>query len=196
MINIAEEAPITYEQFMAMERVEIINGEVVEMNAAGAIHAIIRGNVLESLSPYVKPHQLGIVFGDGMTFLMVSGLPRLKDSYVPDVSFITADNISADWDMYEAHPGVPDFAVEIVSPNDRAETLKTKLDTYLNNGTQEVWGIFPKLGKLEQHWRENGEDRSVTYIDGTILSRVLPGWAITHEAVFSLPTWVRRQGGL
>ena len=197
MTDFAPTKPITYDEFMAMDRVEILDGEIVEMNASGALYVVIGMNISDGLNPYIKRTELGIVFSDGMTFKMYSDLPYLKDSFVPDVSFIFRHNIPTDWDFNEAHPGVPDFAAEVVSPNDKADDLKYKLDTYLDKGTQEVWRIFPKLGKLEQHWREDRQDRSLTYTKGKIdTSRLLPDWSITHEEVFYLPTWIRKQLGM
>lgn len=197
MTDFAPTKPITYEAFMQMERVEIMDGEIVEMSAAGALHTILGGNIYQSLDNYLEKDEMGIAFSDGMTFLMYSNLPYLRDSFVPDVSFIFRDNVPTKWDINEAHPGVPDFAVEVISPNDKADMLKIKLDTYLDKGTREVWRIYPKLRKLEQHWREGAENRSLTYTGGEIdTSRLLPNWAITHDEIFYLPTWMKKQLGL
>lgn len=188
---------ITLDDFMQMNHVEIMNGEIVRMNAAGALHAIIGGNLFGNLENYLRDHQLGLAFGDGMTFLMHAGQPYLRDSFVPDVSYISRENVPAAWDINNAHPGVPDFAVEIVSPHDKAEDLRNKLDIYLSRGTQEVWLVYPKLRRIEQHWQEKAQQRSMLYTHGPIdTDRLFPGWNITHEDIFYLPEWIRRQAGL
>lgn len=47
--------PITLEQLMALENVEIINGEMVQMAAAGIEHHLIGANIYDVLKPFAQP---------------------------------------------------------------------------------------------------------------------------------------------
>ena len=40
---------------------------------------------------------------------------------------------------------VPAFAVEIISPSDKADKIETKVIEYLNAGVQVIWHVFPAL---------------------------------------------------
>lgn len=86
---------LSMDELLALDdaRVEIINGELVEMTAAGMTHQLIARNVQRPLDAYALTHGNGEVFGDGLTFLMFSEAKGLKDSFVPDVCFIRNENL-------------------------------------------------------------------------------------------------------
>lgn len=195
MAEYIPDKPITPEAFLAMERVEVLDGEIVEMSAAGLLHGLISRNISTSLDVYLMKDDKGISIGDGVTFLMHSGKSNLRNSYVPDAAFIFRENVPVDWDPYNPFPGAPDFAVEIVSPSDTADYHKRKLRGYLSSGTREVWRIYPQLQVVERCWLdEGGEEIIVTVRSGRIdTSRFLPEWSITVEEVFRLPDWMKQQ---
>ncbi|MFQ3659231.1 MAG: Uma2 family endonuclease [Anaerolineae bacterium] len=196
MTEYIPEKTITLEAFLALDRVEVVDGKVVEMSPMGGLHSLVSLNIVRSLGNYIEQQDLGIAFGDGMTFLMHSGQPHLRDAFIPDVSFIFHANVPAEWDALKPHPGVPDFAVEVVSPTDRPEVLKVKLDTYLSKGTREMWRVYPTLLLVERHWVDETGERTQTVRTGRIdTSRFLPEWHITVEDVFRLPEWMKQQLG-
>jgi Uma2 family endonuclease len=69
------------------------------MATAGVAHQIIARNVQRLLDAYVVTHQNGEVFFDGLTYLIHSEAGGLKDSFVPDVSFIRRENIPANLEV-------------------------------------------------------------------------------------------------
>ena len=134
---------MTYWQWVRMPRVEIINGEMVEMAAAGILHHIVIGNIYYPLETYNRQHEIGTVFMDGLTYLMFSDPSTLKDSFFPDVSFIRNTNTPPDFDITKPHPGAPDLAVEVISPNDKALDVQDKIVAYLEKGTEQSVGRLP-----------------------------------------------------
>jgi len=191
MTDEVQTQPISLDDLIAMrERVEIINGEIVEMAAAGAIHQIIGSNIFVVVHPLVIEKQLGAVFYDGMTFLMHSPARRLKDSFVPDISFIRNENIPVNWDPNKPHPGVPDLAIEIVSPGDDPDDLQTKRKTYLAKGTEQVWIIYPQTREVHQFRRDNNPEIRI-YKEGEKLDceALFPGLVLTTDMIFNLPAW-------
>ncbi len=191
MTDQIQEKPITLDDLMKMpERVEIINGEIVEMAAAGAIHQIVGSNTFLVVHPFVMEKQLGAVFYDGMTFLMHSPARRLKDSFVPDISFIRSDNIPAKWDPNKPHPGVPDLAIEIVSPGDDGDDVQTKRRTYLEKGTEQVWVMYPKSQEVHQFRRDGSPEVRIYKMGQTLDCEALfPGLVLTTDMIFKLPAW-------
>jgi Uma2 family endonuclease len=178
---------------MGDARVEIIEGRLVGMNAAGFIHHIVAGNIYRPVDSHVIQFSLGAVFFDGLTYLMFSDAKGLKDSFVPDVSFIRLANMMAPIDLTKPYPGVPDLAVEVISPGDDADEAQAKLRTYLAKGTEQVWIVYPTTKELHQYRRDNNpEIRIYRGSQSLDLTDLFPGLELTTDQIFSLPAWALR----
>lgn len=203
MVDMVLESPaeITLEDLLRRqdERVEIIHGVLCEMSAAGLLHHFIIGNFVFVLQPYIRQHDIGVLFTDGLTYLMGEDHKRLKYSFVPDVSFIRKENFPAGWDISRPHPGVPDLAIEVVSPGDDADTLGSKIRLYLDKGTAQVWVAYPSIRTVHQFIRGNDPqtmtetanvyNRLDQHIDAAAL---FPGLVLTLADLFHLPPWVEQ----
>ncbi len=176
-------------------RVEIINGELIEMTAAGVLHHIVLRNIQLPLDVFVTHDELGFVFPDGVTNLMFSDPSNLKDSMVPDVSFIRTENIPADFDITKPFLGVPDLAVEIILPNDKAVAIQQKIQTYLAKGTEQVWVVYPERGNQSVHQYIQGSSTVRIYQkpeEAIDTSDLFPGLNdLTLEMIFKLPAWAQ-----
>lgn len=189
-----EQTPITLDALLALgedSRIEIINGEWVQKPMAGGEHHIIIGNTEFVLQTDVRKTGNGIVFPDGMTYLMYSDARNLKDSLIPDVSYIRNDNIPPDWDITKPHPGVPDLAIEVVSPNDDPDELQQKRRTYLQKGTQQVWLIYPRAREVHQYTKDGV--RIYTDSEAIDAEGLFPGIeGLTLDAIFAMPKRVTK----
>lgn len=172
-------------------RVEIIGGELVKMAAAGGMHQIISGNIIRILDPYVDSNDLGTIMPDGMTYLMNSPTKTLEDAFVPDVSLLLNENVPADWDIDKPHPGVPDLAVEIISPNDRGSDVQRKLRTYLDKGTKQIWIVYPDTHEVHQYINGTEEIVKIYKDDQSLDTHGLFSniKGLTLPAIFKLPKW-------
>ncbi|HEV3038317.1 MAG TPA: Uma2 family endonuclease [Candidatus Angelobacter sp.] len=47
--------------------------------------------------------------------------------------------------------GVPNLAIEVISPGNSAQDMLTKIHQYLDAGCQAVWVFYPKLKTVEIH---------------------------------------------
>jgi Uma2 family endonuclease len=82
--------------------------------------------------------------------------------------------------------GVPDLAVEVVSPGDTKREVAEKVNMWLAHGTQVVWVADPKpmtvavhrVGVLPQHLGTSDEIRD---------EPLLPGFVLQLSKVFKLP---------
>lgn len=189
---------ISLDELLALgdARVEILDGQIAEMAAAGVLHQIIISNVNFPIEAYIRQNPIGSVFVDGLIFLMYSDEAGLKESFIPDLSFVRNDNFPADLDITKPHPGVPNLAVEVISPNDKAADIQEKIRIYLEKGTEEVWVAYPELGSQSLHQYRRGSSTVRIYqepddvIDASAFFPGLEG--LTVEAIFKLPAWARQ----
>jgi Uma2 family endonuclease len=63
---------------------------------------------------------------------------------IPDASFVSWDRVPEGGVPDGYWPGAPDLAVEIVSPNGRADDVHDKVREYLEAGTKAVRVLWPK----------------------------------------------------
>lgn len=188
---------MTLDELLALgdARIEIINGEVTEKSMAGLEHNIIGGNIYDKLKPFVNERNLGAVFGDGLTYLMFSQAGGLKDSFLPDVSFIRAENILGGIDIRKPYPGIPDLAVEIISPTDNPLTVQKKLRVYLEKGTEQVWRIYPDTQELYQFRRDKNPEIRIYWAEqpeAIDVEALFPGLVLTTDDIFKLPAWAQQ----
>ncbi len=79
----------------------------------------------------------------------------------------------------------PDLAVEIVSPNDRADDINDKVHEYLEAGARLVWVFWPRrravmVHEPDQPIHELGPD---DFLDG---GDVLPGFRVRVADLFAV----------
>jgi Uma2 family endonuclease len=188
-------AEITLEDLMRLgKRVEIIEGEIVEMVAAGIAHLIIGNNIYDVVKPFAVANDLGPVFSDGLTYLMFAEAKRLKDSFVPDVSHIRKQNLLPNIDISKPYPGIPDWAVEVVSPGDDADKIQTKLATYLAKGTEQVWIVYPSTREVYQYRRDHNPYIRIYSGSAKLdVEALFPGLELTTDMIFALPPWALQE---
>jgi Uma2 family endonuclease len=168
-------------------RVEILDGEVVEMSPNGLQQHIIASNIQYLLHAHVVAHALGMVFPDGLLYMLDANASGVKGAQVPDVSFIRKGRLPADYDLRRPFPGAPDLAVEVVSPGDEVAVLLYRVRRYPAHGTEQVWVVYPEQAELHQYRREDA--RVITYQRGEQFEpgALLPGFVLPLDAVFKLP---------
>ncbi len=188
-----EGTTITLDDLMKTSaRVEVINGVIVEMAAVGGLHHVVNGNVYRPIDAFVQEHNLGALFMDGLLFLMNEHSSHLRGSFAPDISFIRRENIPASWNLLLPFPGVPDFAVEVVSPGDDAEDVQTKVSTYLDKGTEQVWVIYPVTREVYQYRRGEQMVRIYRGSEQIDTESLFPGLVLTLDMIFKLPLWAEK----
>jgi Uma2 family endonuclease len=129
---------------------EYLDGEIVERNIGESDHAGLQGLLLGWL--FNRRKELGIhVFPE----LRIQVTPtRFR---VPDIA-VTTRKISGRI-LREA----PFICVEILSPEDRAGRLESKIDDYLNFGVAHIWVIDP-LRRCAWTFGRDGKREAVTIL--------------------------------
>jgi len=178
---------VTAEELWAMPetpgvRYELAEGELSEVPGAGAVHGLIAKRVLKFLDTAAQLGDLGEAFGDGVGYILRRHPDLLR---IPDASFVSWARIpdrripEGFWTL------APDLAVEIVSPNDRADDINDKLHEYLEAGTRLVWVFWPRRRAVmvyepDQPIRELGPDE---FLEG---GDVLPGFRVQVADFFAV----------
>lgn len=161
---------------------ELVKGVPIEMPGTGGLHALIVGAVYEVLSTFVREHDLGAVFGDNTAYVLARNPDLLR---IPDVSFVSWERLPEEGVPEGFLPGAPDLAVEVVSPNDRAEDVHDKILEYLEAGSQLVWVLWPVRRSVAVH-DQSGLTRELGPEDELDGGEVLPGFSVRVSKLFDV----------
>jgi Uma2 family endonuclease len=172
-------APMTADEFLTLpdfeeQRVELFDGEVVDMPSGGPAHETAKANLIEILVPWLVQHRAGKVF--------VESAYRLDDQTVqaPDLSVLGSERLKRDTN--ELLRGAPDLAIEVVS-SETANRLQTKIRLYLKHGSKAVWAIFLEVRTIQIH-HPNGHAETLEQDQILEDSDALPGFSTPVSAIF------------
>jgi Uma2 family endonuclease len=163
---------------------ELVNGMRVEKPPMSIRAAVVASNLVAELNGFVKGKSVAQVFPETLF-----RIPLPDDSSRerrPDIAVVTFQNWPVDspqdpdanaWDV------IPDLAVEVTSPSDRAEDQREKILEYLRAGVRCVWLVFPKLRLIDVYESPN---RVQTLTEADILrgDPILPGFELTLANLF------------
>jgi Uma2 family endonuclease len=167
------------------ELYEIVDGQRIEIHMsyqAGLIATdlgIDLGNHVRQQDP--RPGHLAVE--------VLFRIPLTKDSSRqrrPDIAFVSSKRWPLDrpkslrddaWDV------VPDLAVEVISPTDRAADLLDKVSEYFQAGVRLVWLVYPSQRCIHvfEAWNRI---RVVTEADTLDGGEVLPGFRLPLNRLF------------
>ena len=131
----AQQKPILID---AEKQVEIVNGEEIIKEMAGAKHSGVGTRLIIKLGIYLESNPIGRVYGADATFTIG------ENDRLPDVSFISNDKIPANGEPLKKWLFAPDIAVEVVSPTDFYQDVLDKIDEYFDAEVKQVWIINPE----------------------------------------------------
>jgi len=133
---------ITGEELMAMGDIgpcELIDGRIVRMNPTGNVHAYLESSLVFALTSFVRQHRLGRVLVGEVGVYTRRGPDRVRGA---DIAFVSTERLAG-----IASKGyltvAPDLIVEIISPTDRWQDVRQKLEEYFDIGVQRVWIVEP-----------------------------------------------------
>lgn len=159
------------------KRLELDDGEIVEMGSSRRINTVTGMRIGHFLNAHVIPNDLGYITGSDGGYVL--GNARVRR---PDVGFISkAHNIELVGVEFDI---APDLAVEIVSPD---EDIFKKAREYLHAGTRLVWAVY--TDEKVVHVMRLGEDGGLhskpfdihATLDG---GDVLPGFSLAVKDIF------------
>ena len=150
---------------------ELVDGEI-RVSPAGSHHGHVCANLLFRLVGTVKEHGLGYVFDSSTGFRLHGGNVRS-----PDISFIGRGRFGAGKLPEGFGDVVPDLAVEVLSPEDRARHVLDKVGEYLQAGVRLVWVVDPKRERAVAY-RSLTDVTNLGLDDSLDGGEVLPGFSV------------------
>ena len=142
--------PLTVDAFERMPggqggegKEELHDGRVVRMAPTGGVH----GQLVLELAGFLKARvrQLGgNAWGRVTTETgFVLWPDRRREARAPDVAVVRAHRLPGGRIPRRLIRGIPDLAVEVLSPNDPPDAVRSKVGEYLGAGVPLVWVVDP-----------------------------------------------------
>jgi len=160
-------------------RYELIQGKVRKMAPAGDEHGFMTSSLNARIHIYAEDKVLGYVFAAETGFLLERNPDLVR---APDVGFVRSERVKGRLGG-KYFPGAPDLAVEVVSPNDRADEVQDKVQDWLSHGTQLVWVVEPKTRTVTVY-RPDGTANVLQATDTLDGEDVLPGFRFPLEKLW------------
>jgi Uma2 family endonuclease len=177
---------ITADELFAMGdigRCELLYGELVMMSPAGPQHGVVAARIGRILGQFVEDHSLGETFAAETGFKIESDPDVVR---APDASFVRAERLADGLPEQGYFDGVPDLAVEVVSPDDTKREVAEKVNMWLAHGTRSCWVADPPSRTVTVH-RVGQPPVRLGHDDELRDEPTLPGFAVRVSEFFKLP---------
>ncbi len=135
---------------------ELVRGQLVERNM-GIESSWIGSQLLLRLVQFCGERRLGWVLQADSGYQCFPHDPRMVRK--PDASFVRKGRFPGDVLPKGWARLAPDIAIEVISPNDRAEELDEKLADYLRADVPLVWVIYPESRSVMVYRRDGSISR-------------------------------------
>lgn len=121
-------------------------GELIAMPPTGGEGGNRNAELTIELGIWNRQTQSGKVFDSSSGFRLANGAIR-----APDVAWVRLDRWEALTPAQQKGfaPLCPDFVLELASETDNIETLRAKMQEYMENGCQLGWLIDPRTQQVE-----------------------------------------------
>lgn len=162
-------------------RRELVQGRLRVMTPAGAEHGRVAMRVGRLLADHVDQYGLGVAFAAETGFVLTQDPDTVR---APDAAFVSEERAATVGRTVRFWPAAPDFAAEVVSPDDSFGEVEEKALMWLDAGTKAVLVLDPARQSATVY-RVPGEARVHTGEDTIDLSEAVPGWRLTVHELFA-----------
>ena len=159
---------------------ELIRGQLIVREPPGTRHGMIAATLCMLLGSFVQREKLGAVLAQGTGFKIESDPDTVR---APDVAFLSTARLGAVGRRGYAAVA-PDLAAEVMSLDDRAGEVLSKVGAWLSAGSRLVWVVDPDREEVRVY-RPDGSMRIIPG-DGSLDDEdVLPGLTCSVREIFS-----------
>jgi Uma2 family endonuclease len=187
--------PEAFDRLYAGQRYELVDGEAIPMSelvrdnngdwiVAPTLgeHGLVVNRADNRVTNHVEKNELGYVFGAETFFWMNR---ENQEKRAADIAFVAKERVKSLDEITGVIAFVPDFAVEVISPHDKAIDVRRKTESYMRNGARLLWNVYSEDRLVEVH--RPGQPTLVLR-NGDILDGydVLPGLKLPVDEIFSV----------
>lgn len=144
---------ISYEEWLATPETnlpyEIIDGEVIRYPAPTALHQLIVGSVVVSLSRFVRQSKLGAVLLAPIDLVIRRRPLRTRQPDILYISFERSGKTLADLRAMPVLELPLDLVVEVLAHDHSRAEVMPKVADYIVNGVRECWLVSPEAETVE-----------------------------------------------
>lgn len=163
---------------MRDRKVELVNGRLVE-KTMGAEASWIATTISRVLYPVSEAKGLGLVMVESYVQAFRGDPDRVRR---PDVLFAAASHFPKGVIPEGTLRFVPEFVIEVQSPNDQVDQVEARIDDYLDNGAQLVWLVLPRRRSIRVH-RADGTIQRFRESDRITGESVLPEFSVIVQEI-------------
>lgn len=160
---------------------ELVRGEVIELSRPNRVHGKICANTTYKLESFTRKRKKGYVVCNDTGVVLERDPDTVRG---PDIGYYEDvqrfDDLPEKWG-----DTVPRLAVEVLSPNDTAQQITSKINDLLNNGVELIWVIDPETRTVTAYSRTGVQ--SLTEKDTLTGGDVLPGFRCKVADLFAMP---------
>lgn len=155
-------------------------GEIIIMPPTGGNTGKRNADLLFQLLAWKRQNNLGEVFDSNTGFTLPNGADRS-----PDASWVSRERWEALTPEQQEKfiPLCPDFVVELMSPSDRLEKTRQKMQEYQENGARLGWLINRKQQQIEIYRLNQGVE-ILDYPNEISGEDVLPGFVLDLTTIW------------
>jgi Uma2 family endonuclease len=158
---------------------DLVDGELVRVSPSFLPEARVVRTVQRLLDNFVFSRQLGEIFGPDLGYELTPHHVR-----APDVSFVSAEKLAAYGNPQEFAKVLPDFVVEVISPEVKYGYLQRKIRDYFEAGVRLLWIVNPEMQTVTVH-RSPVDLRILTAADTLSGEDVMPGFSCPIAELFA-----------
>ncbi len=161
---------------------EIVDGKYEELPPMSTQASVVASRLVGELMAFAKTHQLGEAVGETLFGLT----PQLRRKHRIDAAFVSYQRWPKDrpTPTTDPWPVVPDLAIEVISPNDVAESVQERIREFLEAGVRLVWLVYPQLAWVIAYQSPHSL-RGFTIADHLEAEPVLSGFRLAMRELFS-----------
>ncbi len=179
----ASKTNFNLQEFLAMpesgDRSELVNGEIIPKVSPKYQHSTLQLRLLLALNQWCESGGSGRVRPEWAVVLKRQGQDWVP---VPDLTYISYERLTVEWEEDLPCPVLPELVIEIISPGQSFGSMTSKATDYLLAGVSRVW-VVDNQG-LSVTVFGNSEFPQTFWVNDTISDSLLPGLAIPVTSLF------------
>jgi Uma2 family endonuclease len=188
---VAERVGMSLEQFTHesdQQNFELFDGERVEKMASGFLHSETIRLLVKAILAFLQNDEAFIVYSETTFILPNAPLNNwVTDARIPDAMVYERTR----WEAWKALTSnrkvaislVPDWVIEVISPNDTFRDVVKKARLYLRDGVRLVWVLDPEDRHAYIFTPDSDHIQTLDENDMLDASAVIPHFRMTLSAI-------------